>query len=171
MVLVGCGGDASGPAKAEAGKEPAAAANRKSGGKPPPKARASKAKAASESGSESVAVSFTYDPTGKRDPFRSYEWERPDGQDSDARTPLEQFDVSQLSLVGVVWKTGNARALVQDPTGQGYIVAEGTRIGKNEGRIIEIDDNRVVVKETYVDYLGQKTTKDVEMRMRRSEGG
>jgi hypothetical protein len=37
--------------------------------------------------------------------------------------------------------------------------------------VISIDDNTVVVKETYVDYLGQETTKDVEMRMRRSEGG
>jgi len=33
------------------------------------------------------------------------------------------------------------------------------------------DDNMVIVKETYVDYLGQETTKDVEMRMRRNEGG
>ena len=31
--------------------------------------------------------------------------------------------------------------------------------------------NLVVVKETYVDFLGQETTKDIEMRIRRSEGG
>jgi len=37
--------------------------------------------------------------------------------------------------------------------------------------VTTIDDNLVVVNETYVDFLGQETTKDIEMRIRRSEGG
>jgi hypothetical protein len=37
--------------------------------------------------------------------------------------------------------------------------------------VVSIDDNMVIVKEIYVDYLGQETTKDVELRMRRNEGG
>lgn len=116
--------------------------------------------------------SFVYDPQGKRDPFRNFKWERPDRLRTDStRGPLEQFDLGQLSLVAVVWKTGSARALVQDPSGESYIIAEGARIGKNEGRVIAIEDNLVLVKETYVDFLGQRTTKDIEMRMRRNEGG
>jgi type IV pilus assembly protein PilP len=115
---------------------------------------------------------FSYNRTGKRDPFRSFEWERPDRREEDElRGPLERFDISQLSVVAVVWNTGNARALIKDPSGQSYIVGEGARIGKNEGRVIGIDDNLVVVKETYVDYLGQETTKDIEMRIRGSQGG
>ncbi len=85
--------------------------------------------------------------------------------------PLEQFDVSQLSVVAVVWKTGSARALVEDPTGQSYIIGKGTRIGKNDGTVTDIDDNLVVVNETYEDYLGNVTKNDIEMRIRRSEGG
>jgi Tfp pilus assembly protein PilP len=61
--------------------------------------------------------------------------------------------------------------LIQDPGGKSYIVGNGTRLGKNEGRVIGIDDNLLIVKETYVDFLGQETTKDIEMRIRRSEGG
>jgi Tfp pilus assembly protein PilP len=114
---------------------------------------------------------FRYDPTGLRDPFRSYEWERSALIAAEVRGPLEQFDVSQLSVVGVVWNVGNARALIQDPSGQGFIVGEGARVGKNEGRITKIDDSVVVVKETYVDLMGQETTKDIELRIRRSEGG
>ena len=71
----------------------------------------------------------------------------------------------------MVWKTGNARALVQDPSGATYIVSEGARIGKNEGTVIDIADNQVRVKETYVDFLGRETTKDIDMPMRGSEGG
>jgi Tfp pilus assembly protein PilP len=44
-------------------------------------------------------------------------------------------------------------------------------VGRNEGRITAINDNLVVVKETYVDFLGQETTKDIELRIRLSEGG
>ncbi len=85
--------------------------------------------------------------------------------------PLEQFDVSQLSIVAVVWNTGSMRALVEDPAGHSYIIGKGTRIGKNDGTVTEIDDNLVVVNETYEDYLGNVTKKDIEMRIRRSEGG
>jgi len=118
-----------------------------------------------------VDAGFTYDPAGLRDPFRSYEWEREKLAESEVRGPLEEFDVSQLSVVGVVWNVGNARALIQDPSGQGFIVSEGARVGKNDGRIIKIDDSVVIVKETYVDQMGQEATKDIELRIRRSEGG
>jgi type IV pilus assembly protein PilP len=115
---------------------------------------------------------LVYDKTDRRDPFRSFEWERKELASLDTvGGPLEQFDVSQLSLVAVVWKTGSARALVEDPAGQSYIIAKGTRVGKNDGLVTEIDDNLVVVNETYEDYLGNVTKKDIEMRIRRSEGG
>jgi type IV pilus assembly protein PilP len=117
---------------------------------------------------------MTYDRTGLRDPFRSFEWERKEMElaaEDMVGGPLEQFDVSQLSVIAVVWKTGSARALVEDPAGQSYIIGKGTRIGKNDGTVTEIDDNLVVVNETYEDYLGNVTKKDIEMRIRRSEGG
>ena len=118
------------------------------------------------------ASGVVYDRTGLRDPFRSFEWERKAIESEDVvGGPLEQFDVSQLSIVAVVWNTGSARALVEDPAGHSYIIAKGTRIGKNDGTVTEIDDNLVVVNETYEDYLGNVTKKDIEMRIRRSEGG
>ena len=124
------------------------------------------------SGVAQIETGYVYDATGKRDPFRSFIWEREDKMAGNADAgPLGQFDLSQLEVVAVVWRTGNARALLEDPSGESYIVGEGAAIGKNRGHVITIGDNTVVVKETYVDYLGQETTKDVEMRMRRSEGG
>ena len=44
-------------------------------------------------------------------------------------------------------------------------------MGRNNGRVIHIGDNLLLVKETYVDFEGTQTTKDVEMRIRRSQGG
>jgi Tfp pilus assembly protein PilP len=128
---------------------------------------------ADDMGLLAVEGGFHYDPRGKRDPFRSFEWEQLKLElgDGSTRGPLEQFDVSQLSLIGVVWNAQNARALIQDPSGMSYIVAEGARIGKNSGRVTSIDDNLVVIKETYVDLNLEETTKDIEMRIRATEGG
>lgn len=116
-------------------------------------------------------ASFTYDPTGKRDPFRSFVLDRAKEESEKGSGPLEQFDVSQLAVVAVVWDTGQPRALMADPSGRPYIVAEGTAVGKNDGRIIRIDDDMVLVKETYVDWLGEKSTKDIEMRLHGGDKG
>ncbi len=178
LAGVGCSNDNhTGPTTEDFNKErerlAAEAKNAPAKPKPPPaKPAPAPSVVAEETGLGLIAGDFRYEAEGKRDPFRSFEWERPDRiDDSELRGPLEQFDVSQLSLVAVVWDTGNARALIQDPSGQSYIIGEGTRIGKNEGHVIEISDNLVVVKETYVDFLGQETTKDIEMRIRSSQGG
>lgn len=113
---------------------------------------------------------YRYNPSGKRDPFRSLAREmRLRG--TMASTPLERFDLSQISLTGIVWNNQRPRALVKDPAGKGYIVAVGTPIGKNEGRVLKIDENKVVVKETYVDYMGKATTKDIELRLHKEQGG
>jgi len=114
---------------------------------------------------------YVYNPVGKRDPFRSFILERKAEADASVKGPLEQFDLGQLSLTGVVWKGQRRRALVLDPSGQAYIVAEGDRIGKNEGRVVQIGDDLMVVRESYVDFQGEKTTKEIEMRVRQSQGG
>ena len=115
---------------------------------------------------------YRYDPTGKVDPFRSFvlSLQRP-SEGSTASTPLERFDLSQLRLTGVIWGNQQPRALVMDPRGKAYIVGEGTAIGKNEGRIVRISDVGVTVKETYVDFLGKATTKDIELRLHARQGG
>lgn len=115
---------------------------------------------------------YSYDATNKRDPFRSYVLEQAMKKTAHERGPLEQFDLSQLTLVAVVWETDRRRALVTDPSGRGYVVQEGTPIGKNDGEVIRISDNTLLVKETYVDYLGAATTKEIEMRIRsKAQGG
>ena len=72
---------------------------------------------------------------------------------------------------GIVWDAPRQRALILDPSGQGYIIQKGDLIGKNDGRVIAIDDNMVVVREAYVDFHGEKTMKEIEMRVRQSQGG
>jgi len=161
----------------EAAREQALARARQSSGSP----EGSRAASASQAGSEGTedaegqsgmrVAQYRYDPTGKRDPFRSFVIENAKAKAEDEAGPLEQFDVSQLSVIATVWKNAEPRALVADPSGRSYIVGQGAPIGKNEGRVVEIADGRVVVRETYVDWLGERTTKNVEMRLHREGKG
>jgi len=175
LVLAGCEPGPQGPTTEDFNNEREALMANLNAKKTPPK-KAPAPEVVPDTSSEdfaSYAGGFTYDRIGLRDPFRTFEMEEKSrrallGGDSG---PLEQYDVNQMSLLAVVWNTGSARALIQDPAGKSYIIGSGTRIGKNQGRVTAIDDNLVVVNETYVDFLGQETTKDIEMRIRRSEGG
>jgi type IV pilus assembly protein PilP len=114
---------------------------------------------------------YFYDPRGKRDPFRSFQLVDDNRPDVKEFGPLEDFELGQLELSAVIWDANNPRALILDPGGRAYIVREGSQIGKNSGQIIHIGDNLVLVKETYENLAGEKTTKDVELRIRLSQGG
>jgi type IV pilus assembly protein PilP len=127
--------------------------------------------AAPRTGLGSGIIEATYDPSGKRDPFRSFVLDRLKELANRTKGPLEQFDVGQLTLHGVVWETNRPRALVADPSGQVYIVREGDPIGTNQGSVVSIDDNLMKVRETYVDHMGEPTTKETDMRVRRNQEG
>jgi type IV pilus assembly protein PilP len=118
---------------------------------------------------EEPVQEYRYDPEGKADPFESFIQSA--AVLEVGTSPLERFDLSQLEVTAIIWGTNRKRALVTDPAGKGYIVAEGASIGKNQGRIVSIDDNVVLVKETYVDFRDRATTKEVEMRLYESQGG
>jgi Tfp pilus assembly protein PilP len=178
-VLAGCGEERPlGPTTQEFNKERQALASKLEKGKGKSKSNASARKAqgppgAAGAGFAAAGGEFTYDSKGRRDPFRSYEWEymKRELADSQHTGPLEQYDLTQLAIVGVVWDVGRARALVRDPSGMSYVVATGARMGKNEGLVTRIDDNLVVVRERYVDLYGNESAQDVELRIRTSDGG
>jgi len=142
-----------------------------------PQAQQNQAAADAAAGEEEVEYAsseqdYFYDPRGKRDPFRSFRFAEEDGgPDQKEFGPLADFELAQLELSAVVWDANNPRALILDPGGRAYIVREGSQIGKNSGQVIHIGDNLVLVKETYENLAGEKTTKDVELRIRLSQGG
>lgn len=167
-ALAGCGGEQGGQSVASYEQARKAAAARGAAAKPAAQIAAKGGDA--KEGVGGLDKGFTYVAAGKRDPFRSFVLEHAKDRVHD-RGPLEQFDLAQLSCAAVVWNTERPRALILDPSGRGYVVSEGTSVGKNDGKVISIGDNTVVVRETYVDYLGERTEKDIQMHVRQSQGG
>lgn len=61
--------------------------------------------------------------------------------------PLEQFTLSQLTLIGVISETAVPKAMFVDSDGFGHVVKEGDRIGRQGGIITDIRDNEVDIQE------------------------
>lgn len=61
--------------------------------------------------------------------------------------PLEEFALSQLSLVALISETSIPMAMFVDSSGLGHVVKEGDRIGRNGGVIASIRDNEVEIRE------------------------
>ncbi|MDY7031320.1 MAG: pilus assembly protein PilP [Thermodesulfobacteriota bacterium] len=119
---------------------------------------------------------YVYNPQGKRDPFRPFILATTQGKKEEnvkGRTPLERYQLSQLKVVGIIWGESDHMntAMVEDPISNGYILKRGTRIGRNNGRVIQILNDRVVVREKYRDYFGKMTSRKTSLKLHLEEEG
>jgi type IV pilus assembly protein PilP len=115
-----------------------------------------------ETAAKAARAAYRYVASNKPDPFRPYVFV---GKKPELTSPLQKYDLGQITLKAVIWGVADARAMVEDPTGRGYVVGVGSDIGKNSGKVIQIEDRKLLVRETYVDYTGHATTKDVPLKI------
>ncbi len=108
---------------------------------------------------------YTYNPIGKRDPFRSFLSLGNRGRDPIPRTPLQKFELDEYQLVGIVWGVERPRALVEDPQGVGYVMEIGTYIGKNWGKVTQISPSEVMVTEEYQTIDGELVVNTLPMSL------
>jgi Tfp pilus assembly protein PilP len=85
-------------------------------------------------------------------------------------TPLEKVDLSQLKLVATLRAASGNKALVEDSTGKGYVVKEGTYIGINSGNIIEITNKSIVVEEEIETLTGDVKIQKREIKLQKAPG-
>lgn len=96
---------------------------------------------------------YTYDPTGKRDPFKVFKILRSAGgdrinADPESMEPLQRWDLDRLQVVGILWDVRKPRAMVRDPDGVVYTVTKNSKMGRNEGFVAVIREGELVVIET-----------------------
>ena len=100
---------------------------------------------------------YSYDPSGKKDPFFPIIVEKTVEKDEDLtkvnsgepKTYLETLDLSQLKLVAVMLLGTKNIAMVEDPEGKGHTAYIGTPMGKNGGKVVSIADGKVLIEEKY----------------------
>lgn len=111
-----------------------------------------------------IRPAYRYEPFGKTDPFEPIFRGIKEGG-TELKTPLEEYNVNQFELVGVIWDIKEPKAVVKDPKGETYIVGKGTRIGRNNGKITKIAEKKIYIIEEYEDIYGQITTGEVVLEM------
>jgi type IV pilus assembly protein PilP len=111
---------------------------------------------------------YTYDPTGKTDPFKSFIAEQQNVEDTTKRKPktyLETLDLSQLELIAIIVGGKGNYAMVKDSKGTGHVITKGTGIGINGGFVERITDKEVVIREEYKDFKGVVRYKDIAKKL------
>ncbi|MGB9498746.1 MAG: pilus assembly protein PilP [Dissulfuribacterales bacterium] len=116
-----------------------------------------------------------YNPKGRLDPFAPFV-HKPEAQVAAAKekiprrirlTPIEKVALSQLKLTGILRTPDKHCALVQEVSGKGYIVKQGTYIGNKGGQVKKILKDRVVVEEKYLDVYGKIAVRKSELKFRK----
>mgnify|MGYP001814507167 FL=1 len=58
--------------------------------------------------------------------------------------PLSEIE---SGLKAIIWGQLGNKALVEDATGKGYVVQEGTYVGQHDGIVKKIYEDRIIVEE------------------------
>ena len=123
-----------------------------------------------------AATPRAYDAIGKIDPFeplfqrKSVSVNKKKIKKRIPQTPLERIDLSQLKLVGIILASSGNRALVEESSGKGYVIKNGTYIGINSGKVVRIKKEKVVVEEEFEDVFGKTKLRQREIKLPKPHG-
>ena len=119
---------------------------------------------------------ISYNPEGKIDPFAPlFKEEAASASEKGkkgrvSRTPLEMIDLDQLKLVAIMRAKGGNKALVEEASGKGYIVAKGTYMGINSGRVVKILKDSIIIEEEVENIVGKRTIQERELKLQKPLG-
>jgi hypothetical protein len=121
-------------------------------------------------------IKFQYHLEGRSDPFMPFISDKAEGtlnpndivENEEQLTGMQLFEPGQLNLVALVNTPDQKFAMVEDVSGKGYIIKEGTKIGRR-GVVRSIIPNKVLIEETAMTRAGKKLTSDIVMVLRKEE--
>ena len=155
VTLAACGGQSSAPPRP-----------------PPPKPAVTAAATETKEAQVVSPVNYSYNPVGKKDPFRSPLDEmarsRSESPAQACNEPLCAWDLDQLKLVAVVTGDANPMAMVEDPLGRGHIVRRNARMGRQGGRVTQILRDSVTVTE-YIPTEGKVIPNPVSLQLKQDK--
>ena len=80
-------------------------------------------------------------------------------------SPLEKLALGRLRLVGIVFTPEGNKAMVEDPSGKGHVLAVGSYIGPNGGKVIRIDKDRITIAEETKEESGKTGLKEIVLKL------
>ena len=139
-------------------------------------ATAEKTPTATQAERSEKTKSFEYILENRADPFVPFITEKAATQETgdmneivetdEELTGMQVFEPAQLTLVALMEKEGEKVAMVQDFTGKGYAITEGTKIGKR-GVVKSIVPNKVLIEEIAQTRAGKKIITHIDMVLKK----
>lgn len=147
----------------------------------PPKTEPAENTDVTKAAGELVASKRIYDPANRLNPFiplfkpeqGKESVVQPDKSKRKKRmpqTPLERISLEQLQLRAVIRAPSGNRALVEDNSGKGYIIKNGTYIGLNSGIVTQINAESVVIEEEVENLMGELVLQNTEIKLQKQTG-
>ncbi len=129
-----------------------------------------------------LTSNFSFHPVKALDPFVPFLLPEPppiqltdDGEDPAAKsdkplTPLQLMTVAEIErgLKAITWGALGKKAVIEDATGKGFIVGEGTPAGERSGVIAQIDKDKLVIKQQVWDRTAKRhNPQDVIVKLKK----
>jgi type IV pilus assembly protein PilP len=117
---------------------------------------------------------FIYEPGGRRDPFIPLV-DVSKKKEVSKKSPrvlgtLESYDLPDFEVIAIIEKgEGKNSGLLLAPDNKTFVVKEGTVIGLNKGKVMNISKDRIIVEEKIEDYKGELLPRQVVLEL--YEGG
>ena len=136
---------------------------------------------AMESGADNAepTANYSYNPAGKPDPFKPFV-DKDLVLNKKAETvaavsifPLQKVGLDQFTLIGIAGDTKRRLAMVETKDSKGsrfYTLTLGTVIGLNNGKVVEIKNDQIVVEEATTLRTGKKINRIIK-KLRKDEEG
>jgi type IV pilus assembly protein PilP len=96
---------------------------------------------------------YSYNPVGKADPFRPFVdvettvKKKEEKKSVSSIFPLQREEVDKFKVVGIAGDQTRRIAVVEDAAKKYYPLFIGTHIGPNNGKVVEILPDRVIIEE------------------------
>ncbi|MCE5334176.1 MAG: hypothetical protein LLG06_06270 [Desulfobacteraceae bacterium] len=117
-----------------------------------------------------MAEGFTFVPVKSLDPFMPFiqpdsgarlgseEEDEPRAEGDKPLTPLQKMNMGEIErgLKAIIWGALGTKAVIEDSTGKGYIVAVGTPLGERHGVVKVIEKDRLVIEQQLWDRKEKK---------------
>lgn len=118
---------------------------------------------------------YYYNPEGRIDPFKPFIDLEAAARKKAEQTkvlpinPLQRLGIDQFRLVGIIESEQGRRAMVQDMAGKFYTLVRGTYIGLNNGLVVNILKDSVIVNERVTTDEGKIQSRSHIMKLRPDE--
>ena len=114
-------------------------------------------------------IAYSYNATGRRDPFAPIIQKEEKQAKLGDRPPLERYNLYDFKMTAVIWGGFGYNAMVEAPDGKGYFVRVGTVMGPNKGVVKKITESEIVVEEKFKNFSGETERKDIVIELRKKQ--